>query len=74
MSNYIHPIKLNNLIIPNNIFLAPMAGVTDMPYRKLCKEMGAGLVYTEMVSSKAIHYGSGSRIRTNDTAGMNRML
>ena len=58
MSNYIHPIKLNNLIIPNNIFLAPMAGVTDMPYRKLCKEMGAGLVYTEMVSSKAIHYGS----------------
>lgn len=56
--SYIHPIKLNNLIIPNNIFLAPMAGVTDMPYRKLCKEMGAGLVYTEMVSSKAIQYGS----------------
>ncbi|MBE5813230.1 MAG: tRNA dihydrouridine synthase DusB [Clostridiales bacterium] len=50
--------KLNNLTIPNNIFLAPMAGVTDMPYRKLCKEMGAGLVYTEMVSSKAIQYGS----------------
>lgn len=56
--SYIHPIKLNNLTIPNNIFLAPMAGVTDMPYRKLCKEMGAGLVYTEMVSSKAIQYGS----------------
>lgn len=55
---YIHEIKLNNLIIPNNIFLAPMAGITDMPYRKICKEMGAGLVYTEMVSSKAIQYNS----------------
>ena len=39
-----------------NIFLAPMAGVTDLPFRVLCKEKGASLVYTEMVSAKAMHY------------------
>lgn len=55
---YIKPIKIGNLEIKNNIFLAPMAGVTDMPFRKLCKEYGAGLIYTEMASSKAVHYGS----------------
>jgi len=55
---YIKPLKIGNVVIPNNIFLAPMAGITDMPYRKLCKEFGAGMVYTEMVSSKAISYGS----------------
>ncbi len=42
----------------NPIFLAPMAGVTDMPFRVLCKEMGCGLVYTEMVSAKALLYNN----------------
>lgn len=42
----------------NNIFLAPMAGVTDKAFRIICKEHGAGLVYTEMVSSKGLFYGS----------------
>ncbi len=42
----------------NNVFLAPMAGVTDISFRGLCKEMGCGLVYTEMVSAKALYYGS----------------
>ena len=55
---YIKPIKIGNVEIPNNIFLAPMAGVTDMPFRRLCKEFGAGMIYTEMASSKAVHYGS----------------
>lgn len=55
---YIKSIKIGNVEIPNNVFLAPMAGVTDMPFRKLCKEFGAGLIYTEMASSKAVHYGS----------------
>lgn len=40
----------------NKVFLAPMAGVTDMPFRILCKEQGCGLVYTEMVSAKGMHY------------------
>lgn len=55
---YVKPIKIGNVEIKNNIFLAPMAGVTDMPFRRLCKEFGAGMVYTEMASSKAVHYGS----------------
>lgn len=52
----IHPIKIGNVEINNNIFLAPMAGISDMPFRILCKEKGAGLVYTEMVSSKGMFY------------------
>lgn len=55
---YIKPIKIGNVEISNNVFLAPMAGVTDMPFRRLCKEFGAGMIYTEMASSKAVHYGS----------------
>ncbi|MBB6625550.1 tRNA dihydrouridine synthase DusB [Clostridium gasigenes] len=50
--------KIGNLEFKNNVFLAPMAGVTDISFRGLCKEMGCGLVYTEMVSAKALHYGS----------------
>lgn len=48
--------KIANLNFDNNIFLAPMAGVTDIAFRGLCKEMGCGLVYTEMVSAKALFY------------------
>jgi len=54
----IKSIKIGNVEIKNNVFLAPMAGVTDMPFRRLCKEFGAGLIYTEMASSKAIEYKS----------------
>ena len=50
--------KIGNVILENNIFLAPMAGVTDLPFRILCKEMGCGLVYSEMVSAKGIFYGN----------------
>ena len=49
--------KIGNLELANNIFLAPMAGITDLPFRLICKEKGAGLVYTEMVSAKALLYG-----------------
>ncbi len=48
--------KIGNVEIENRVFLAPMAGVTDMPFRILCKEQGCGLVYTEMVSAKGMHY------------------
>ena len=50
--------KIGNMTFENNVFLAPMAGVTDISFRGLCKEMGCGLVYTEMVSAKALYYGS----------------
>lgn len=53
---YYKKIKIGNQEIENNIFLAPMAGVTDKSYRKVCKEMGAGLVYTEMISSRAVFH------------------
>ncbi|MBW6411159.1 tRNA dihydrouridine synthase DusB [Clostridium weizhouense] len=50
--------KIGNLSFENSVFLAPMAGVTDISFRGLCKEMGCELVYTEMVSAKALYYGS----------------
>ncbi len=48
--------KIGTVELENNVFLAPMAGVTDLPFRLLCKEMGCGLVYSEMVSAKGILY------------------
>lgn len=49
--------KIGNVETINNIFLAPMAGFTDQPFRRLAKEFGAGFCYTEMVSAKAVVYG-----------------
>ncbi|MBQ8306502.1 MAG: tRNA dihydrouridine synthase DusB [Blautia sp.] len=48
--------KIGNVTVPNRFVLAPMAGVTDLPFRTLCKEQGAGLICMEMVSAKAISY------------------
>lgn len=48
--------KIGNVEIPNPFVLAPMAGVTDLAFRRLCKEQGAGLICMEMVSAKAIYY------------------
>ncbi|MBQ7794888.1 MAG: tRNA dihydrouridine synthase DusB [Clostridia bacterium] len=48
--------RIGNVEIENNIFLAPMAGVTDMTFRKICKSFGAGFTYTEMVSAKGLYY------------------
>ncbi|MBV4429030.1 tRNA dihydrouridine synthase DusB [Clostridium tyrobutyricum] len=50
--------QIGNLRLKNNVFLAPMAGVTDIAFRELCIEQGCGLVYTEMISSKALFYGN----------------
>ena len=46
--------KIGDINIENNVILAPMAGVTDLPFRTICKKMGASLVYTEFVSSDGI--------------------
>lgn len=48
--------KIGNLNFSSNVFLAPMAGVTDIAFRELCVDMGCGLTYTEMVSAKGLHY------------------
>ncbi|WP_092560640.1 tRNA dihydrouridine synthase DusB [Anaeromicropila populeti] len=50
--------KIGNVNINGTLVLGPMAGVTDLPYRLLCKEMGADLIYTEMVSAKGIYYNN----------------
>ena len=51
-------LKIGNVELANNIILAPMAGVSDLPFRLLCKEQGAGLVCMEMISAKAIYYNN----------------
>ncbi len=50
--------KIKNVEIKNNLFLAPMAGITDKAFRTLCKSFGVGLTYTEMVSVKGLYYNS----------------
>ena len=52
----IKKLQIGDVVLPNNLILAPMAGVTDLPFRLLCKEQGAGLLCMEMVSAKAILY------------------
>ena len=51
-------LQIGNVTLPNNLILAPMAGVTDLPFRLICKEQGAGLLCMEMVSAKAIYYNN----------------
>lgn len=51
-------LTIGNVKLDNNIILAPMAGVSDLPFRLLCREMGAGMVCMEMVSAKAIYYNN----------------
>lgn len=51
-------LKIGNVELPNRYILAPMAGVSDLPFRLLCKEQGAGLVCMEMISAKAIYYNN----------------
>ena len=51
-------LTIGNVSLDNNVILAPMAGVTDLPFRLLCREQGAGLICMEMVSAKAIYYNN----------------
>lgn len=57
-NNRLKPLQIGNVVIDHPFTLAPMAGVTDLPYRLLCKEQGAGLMCTEMVSAKGLYYGN----------------
>lgn len=50
--------NIGDVYIPGNLILGPMAGVTDLPFRLLCKEQGADLLYTEMISAKGIYYNN----------------
>lgn len=54
----LHPIDISGIKVPNNVFMAPLAGYTNYPFRSLVLRYGAGLAFTEMVSAKGLHYGS----------------
>lgn len=58
MRELLHPLMIGDVTLNNNIILAPMAGVTDLPFRLLCSEQGAGMCGMEMVSAKAILYNN----------------
>ena len=51
-----NPLRLNHLLLPSNVLMAPLAGYTSWPFRMLCQELGAGLCFTEMVSANALKY------------------
>ena len=55
--------KIGNIDIKNPVVMAPMAGISDTSYRKIIKKMGAGLIYAEMVSDKAIAFNNEKTIR-----------
>ena len=57
-NNKLKPLVIGYITIKHPLALAPMAGVTDLPYRLLCKEQGAGMMCTEMVSAKGLYYGN----------------
>ena len=54
----VREVKIGSFLAPNNLWLAPMAGITDGPFRALCLRGGAGVVCAEMVSAHAVHYGN----------------
>lgn len=61
--NEVRAVKIGSFLAPNNLWLAPMAGVTDGPFRALCLRGGAGVVCAEMVSAHAVHYGNARSTR-----------
>ena len=71
---YIHKLKIGNIELENNIILAPMAGITDLPFRIICKQYNPGLVCTEMVSAKALFYGDEKTKLLLNTEGEKRPI
>ena len=71
---YLKKLKIGNVELENNLILAPMAGITDLPFRKICKKFGPGLVCTEMVSSKAIFYGDKKTLTLLNAEGEKRPI
>ena len=61
--------KIGSITLRNNLFVAPMAGVTDRPFRSLCKRMGAGMAVSEMVASNSLLWGSEKTIRRGNHEG-----
>lgn len=70
----LHKLRIGDVELDNNIILAPMAGITDLAFRTICKEYGAGAVCTEMVSAKAISYGDEKTKLLLNTKGEKRPI
>lgn len=71
---FLHKLKIGNVELENNLILAPMAGVTNQPFRMICKEFGPGMVCTEMASSKAIFFKDEKTNRLLCTQGEERPI
>ena len=72
---YIHSLKIGNIELENNLILAPMAGVTNLPFRIICKEVGnPGLVCTEMASSRGMFHNDEKTKRLFNTKGEKRPI
>ena len=67
-------VTIGNVCIEDPVALGPMAGVTDLPFRLICKDMGCGLLYTEMVSAKALHYKNENTNRLMETLAKERPI
>ena len=72
--SFLRKLKIGNVELENNLILAPMAGVTNQPFRIICKQFGAGMVCTEMASSKAIFYNDQKTKRLLNTEGEKRPI
>ncbi len=71
---YLKELKIGNVVLENNLILAPMAGVTNLPFRIICKEFGPGMVCTEMASSKAMFHNDQKTKRLLNTEGEKRPI
>lgn len=71
---YLKKLKIGNVELENNIILAPMAGVTNLPFRMICKKFGPGMVCTEMASAKAMFYNDQKTKRLLNTEGEKRPI
>lgn len=61
--------KIGSVELQNNVFLAPMAGITDKPFRQICRRFGAGMVCSEMISAKGLYYNDKKTASLMDMAG-----
>ncbi len=64
-----HPVRIGPHLLRNNLIVAPMAGVTDRPFRMLCKKLGAGMAVSEMVASNSLLWGSEKTLRRGNHEG-----
>lgn len=72
--SFLRPIRIGALLLPGNLFLAPLAGITDLPFRSVTRPMGCALAFTEMVSASGLVVGDGGSRRYIETNGEDRPL